>query len=1137
MDPIVNTCHQIIRQADEIWRVRNPVSHLISAPLTQRVALTSSDSKQSSHATAFDAIVTSQRRMPSAPILLEAGPGGGKSAALWCVARSFAERFIAGDSDTPLPVHVDLGRHEHGNTKLGLSDITTRHLERSYPIDYCSFSRAQSRVFLLDGLDLLLPSTSARSLVEGAFELAAHSSDRFVFASRPLDSIRHEFESHPEYSRIELGSLDPVARDRWLSAALKPESRASLESRSRAAGARLLDVPLLCVLAASTCLDEPLGPSVPARFEYPGTTGLLDMFVVRAVRRAIRENRLPEGTSPYEASAVLESVCFAAARRGYADRIPLRDLTDLLREVDGHVEAHTAPHSLWQHSRHVFQQCGILWPDADNTELLFLHQSFAEYFAGRHLARELVAAARTGSFQRVLSRTLARRDLDAITCHALARLSSLSIATDLFAQAFEYLAHASIEDACQLFAWVGAADAHSLVGPFAHHSDPRVATVAMQARALLNQDHALWRLLDWLRPIPKRLVALRASEYDAVFGCHAQLSRACGSCTPLYRFEGSPGHTRLLRQLATQPLVPSLIAAAMEHQDHQTRRWAIQVLADRRADCAVSQFEALAGDRASPVQADALAALAAIAPDRASAALRSRLEESDLLPLSGMWCRCSPEGRARMREHLLEIIMDERLDPHGRVLLAHEMARWDPMPNAGLTALKMLCTHSDTWATAAYYLCMLHRHYTCDWLVGTVRDLLPTLSERVARDWISSACRYDRGYHVVRELYRHASIPRPLRVHALTALVMGHIHVEKARRQAGLCSADVALPLRAAAALNGGRITQAIKEITGLYRDSTDLRLRLFYAALVRNLGAAIAADMLAELCDARVGPNEACVPLRAANLLAQDGGERGIEHLRRVMQHADSVLRCTAANCMRAVDPDAAGAVFDALLTDPNAPVAVREFCALMLEVVRYIPARVSLLTQARSSEHTYHFRSLCGRSATQIDMWAAMPVLVELCVEQNPYRDDVIACLGDIAARAPSGWSRVQEALNGAKLGHKVIYEVARYAGRRVFLGASESEGSQMSDAPEASTAQRELDKEDIMMAYLWEAARAKASTSLDKALAWARERGFSIGRSTLGSSKAWKTHVEVRYAERAEGRAQLQKTFEDPRADDDR
>jgi hypothetical protein len=116
----------------------------------------------------------------------------------------------------------------------------------------------------------------------------------------------------------------------------------------------------------------------------------------------------------------------AAIRQGFCDRIPVQNLQGLYDSLDALDEPSPWQRCLkqWTAARQIARRAGLLVPESRANSYVFIHQHFADYFAGRALARRLRRAAQLDVFEDELYGYLCQRRCDGAVTHAIAILGT-----------------------------------------------------------------------------------------------------------------------------------------------------------------------------------------------------------------------------------------------------------------------------------------------------------------------------------------------------------------------------------------------------------------------------------------------------------------------------------------------------------------------------------------------------------------------------------------------------------------------------------------------------------------------------------------------------------------------------------------
>lgn len=459
---ITATCLEIRDQMDRTWQ-RLPVSRQLPEPLPLAVLVDIRAGRRVAQQRTFSAVMAATDELlarPPLPMLLEAAPGGGKTSALKWIARTLADRISDGDETLPLPVYIDLGQVGSASSIHNLTELCALQLARRRPINYQSFAASdRPKLFLLDGLDLL-STIRPTELLDAALN---SDPDQFLFSTRVHHSTRSALDEWPTSYRIQLASLQREAREAWLTAVVPPPAKFRFDAifAHNPQVDSLLGVPLLFAMTASACLDDDAEFRVDA---FPGRTGIFAGFVAYAVRRAEREGRITPGeVNAWESAWPLwHAFCFEAATDSYLDRIPETEVQRLVDLAYAKMPSREPqPRTQWPTALRVALAAGIV--TRENDALVFLHQQFAEYFAGRHLATMLTAAAPDGSFYDHFRETLERPELDPISAHALSVLAARPATYALVEDTTAWLRSFDLADACDLLSQTGSSLACSLL--------------------------------------------------------------------------------------------------------------------------------------------------------------------------------------------------------------------------------------------------------------------------------------------------------------------------------------------------------------------------------------------------------------------------------------------------------------------------------------------------------------------------------------------------------------------------------------------------------------------------------------------------------------------------------------------------
>lgn len=475
---------------DRTWQ-RLPISKRLDEPLALEIRIVRRNDRATVDESSHSIVDALEKLLVDLdhPLLVDAGPGGGKTTALRWIARTFAHRILAGEHRLPLPVFVDLGQYAH-LTATNLQTICNAELDRIRDINYRAIrDYAGPKLFLLDGLDLLDPALPT-SLLDQALN---SESDRFVFSTRTNTDIRHFFSDWAQSSCLLLNGLKHDTREEWLSRHIPASAKLRFRAIVKANPFldKLLQVPLLFVMFVSACVDE----GDHAEFDInslPGRAGIFAGFVDYAVRRAHREHRIEAAAIDRwrDGISVWRAFCFAAMMEGYKDRIPVGEV-DRLLEIPDKTRGPSPEREIrdhWRASLRIATASGLIFEDRGHYQ--FLHQQFAEHFAGLHLADQVKLADE--HFHPTLKPVLERQDLDFVSGNALAVLCSHHSTYRLVEQAISWLRKTDNTAACYLLALSGSSLGCALLHLFATNEALTVPArvAAIHALGILPHPHA-----------------------------------------------------------------------------------------------------------------------------------------------------------------------------------------------------------------------------------------------------------------------------------------------------------------------------------------------------------------------------------------------------------------------------------------------------------------------------------------------------------------------------------------------------------------------------------------------------------------------------------------------------------------------
>ncbi len=1118
------------RCAHESWQKRNLLGKALNAPLPQEVLLSLKDSERQTRRTyknVLDALLAARELAPRAPVLIEADPGFGKTTALRWVEACMAERCLRGNEEALLPVYVDLGDPELGSAAHSLESVLQHQFQRRYPIDYGSLPHSCPRLFLIDGLDLLALRRTGEVLVREAFEASVRTEDLYVLASRPLDHLRYAFEMQGPYVHVQLGPLDADARDQWLQTTLSDPAPRLLRNVAAQAGHRLLHVPLLWALVVRACLEQASDEVSSPWDTYPGMTGILDGFVQAAVRRAVREGRLQPMTHVYELTAAVEQVCYRAAQRGSHDAILLAELSELIHAPTGDAQDDTHAVELWERGKVTLMQAGLLWPDKTGQHLRFLHQSFAEYLAGRYCARSLRHLDHGGDFDAFLTEMLSSRALDPVTKHALACLATSEEGRKVFNRAFDFLSHACVEDACSLFSATGAHPARRLIRRFEDSVQPQQAFAAAQALAELDGDDLqskIWgcaledHKLDGLRWIGS--VSLQTHDWH--FLQHAfQAVRNQEPYSEVGSTQARVG-TDMLARLRGKPPNDALLSLLATDECRHRVIWMIAHRATPLSRDVIASLETIAQDDTGRDSSAALCALAKVAPESVARVIRRATSDACAPGIFMMWAPLSTQEQVALREPLLDVMEDTATLAPVRVAIAAQLYQAYPERAAAVLRTALSQPPPSFFSMQALL-----------WYRG---DLAPLLAEVGLNDetppetqfTISSVLRDvapELGARVLDHLLQHPKLRPDARSDLRRYRLMFNARVQRAMEVMPLYNRGALLGTEVAIVLGNGREDEARPLLEARSMDCSSPQSAFFAAALLEELAEGAGVPALERLAAAhRTSEEHAWVALGAAQLLNAKHHEHGIQYLTHLAHHGPAGVRFGAAVALQDADAEMCGEVLTKLCAEPSVPAVVRERAARALATMNWEAGRLWLLSIARNADEPLQLRSACALSLADMGTEVAVDVLAGLCRVENPFCHQLVHGLGSLVNRGGVEWGTVETALRLARVEPQVVYKVARSAGRRWFP-ARQPHSVELSAQVGDEGRQPQTPSPDSLVAMaIREFQRAGKKVTLRAIADWLQGLGYKCSKSTLQKTNTWGIYRQHQEREHEDNRRWL-------------
>lgn len=988
MDPPTWTaCKPIRDYMSSAWQ-RLPIAELfqpLPASVTLKYVRQAQVADRRSFPTGYDAIEFALSHWPHLPVLVQAAAGFGKSAVLCWAAYRFAARALEGDPSAPLPVYIDLAERGRVVGCANLTEVIERQLNDSGPFDYRVFREAlASAVVLLDNLDLVQEPLSLRSLIRNAYG-PRRPQPRVVMAYR-LDALSEAaVDSLPESVRVTLGPLDARALAEWMERAC-PGLLYEVGDPSRRHLANLLTVPLFFAIAASMCLRRQ--PS--RRSEYPGRTGLLDSFIGCAVHFACVAGRLPPATNFYEHSSILEEVCLAAAQHGFRDRILFHDLEDLIRTSHPHHDAVAvrARMDRWNTACRVATSSGLLAVKPVFGEYVFLHQQFAEYCAGRELARRLLHANEKGVFDAVLFEYLRHVSMDEVVRHALAVLSVSTSASALVHKALDLVYAGGVGDVPAFVAAV---------------QPPLAFEWVMKRLPTANGKD--------MREFLRSLGILGIPQADAEL-----LRIACAETVPLESRRAAAGELCKRATLRREPLVRLLMSWASDAQ--HGGRFAAAALGRLHAKEAVPILKAIAGSENSDEEArlEALSALATLDAQAAS--------EIDEQCHHGQRCIGPPTP--------VGWLVDPAFGPDDRAPLEEVLRTCcDRGGRRGRRrrAIRLLGRRKGQEALAALGNVARDREddpYVRQEALGVLWECDRSMAEGLARTVLSE-------YHE----------PPELRIYALE-LLDGDLDASDIE-QICLMSADPEELLRSAAvrALCTADPERGAALAAQLMRDDTaPPSLRNSAAEQLVQMGTVV--DFAALDSIVRHASNDR-LRKRAMELLVRCKNARVPAILTEVAEdpneHIDT--RCEAACKLALVEPQSAERV---LLGLYRAGIARRDCWTIGIteSLVRAsISSAIPLfdaVARDRSNDEANRYAAIDALLSFRVV--PALPLAVQLCAESPMRLTNIEQQIAALGAQDEERWSTICTEAQRCGLGRDVLTRLARLAGRRVLPDSVEEE-----------------------------------------------------------------------------------------------
>ncbi|MCB2185042.1 MAG: HEAT repeat domain-containing protein [Deltaproteobacteria bacterium] len=563
-------------------------------------------------------------------VLLEAGPGQGKTAALhWAMHRKCAELAQGGGEPAEnlrLPWHEDLGRLEiGGDARTVLAGIVTGR-----PASL----REGAGLFYLDGLDLLTGQPDPSSLVKAAEKLTWETGHAFVFSSRPLESVRGGLADAGKSCRLELAGLDREAVADWLQncEARRPGAQKAFDQICQASQAaeKLIETPLLFAMALSAALATAGGQEPLNCGAHPGRAGLFAGFVDHFIIRAKGQTHLPGGYRGYSGEA-FNGLCWAALAAGHMETIPGKERGDLLPRAAalpggaGPPEPLSTAAEAAARSEAELRQAGIVSPTTPDCTVGFIHQEFMEHLGGRHLARRLRAARQGGWLEAELWDHLGHERLDSLLAHGLAQLGDADRRA-IMGRAFDLPSFQEIPKWIGLLATADPAIAFDLVSPFVNSPDPSARARAAGALGKINDPRSVEPLREILRDeegYVRQAAAWALGELND--------PRAEGALLEALRDEDVSVHAAAFGVWARGSDPPALgpLLKALRDEEGYVRRAAAEALGELKDPRAVEPLLKALRDEDADVRVAAAEALGELNDPRAVEPLREALEDEE----------------------------------------------------------------------------------------------------------------------------------------------------------------------------------------------------------------------------------------------------------------------------------------------------------------------------------------------------------------------------------------------------------------------------------------------------------------------------------------------------------------------------
>ncbi len=442
---IESTCKSVIQFVFRNWR-RLPYAEIFDQPIDLSATLIVCQDfrikSSSTHGSVFDAVSVAIDETEN-PLFLSAVNGGGKTTSLLWLAQKLAQARIQ-KSSRWLPVYIDLGQLGEELVGGNLEGLISAQLKRRKPIDFQGFrDHLEDCFFLIDGLDLLRDTLSARMLVDQALNC---SFGRFLFSGRPDESIVEVLGNWDSSAQIETGSMNRrVAKMRLKDLIAKTGSANRTMITSSDFTNTLLANPLMFAMTA-TVMFEAFEANESERDALACKTTLFANFVKFTVRRAQRNRRLPAKDVDVDGLCrSLGSIALAAIRNNYYDRIPRARTKQLIQSTQNEFN--------WPNVQAIFNETGLIEETASSFK--FAHQDFADFFAGNGLAYELMEFENHAKFEAIVFNQLAFTGRDVLFSHAISILVQLQGKGGLVQRIFDLVFNRDSHVACHIFALNG----------------------------------------------------------------------------------------------------------------------------------------------------------------------------------------------------------------------------------------------------------------------------------------------------------------------------------------------------------------------------------------------------------------------------------------------------------------------------------------------------------------------------------------------------------------------------------------------------------------------------------------------------------------------------------------------------------